>query len=224
MSRVAHEKEAQSPAANRRKERRFKFTASISVEDLESGRCIQATVHDLSQHGCQVVTTETFPLQTEVNAIITRGDTSCSSRARVVYCQSGRVMGLLFVAIEVESLQTLTEWISDAQESEWLALNRRRSQRVFLKLPLRVLKENGDGARHEEQTETVSVSAHGALFLFSTALNRGQLISMVNTRTGAAAECMVVYTGKTQGSRVEVGAEFLLPNPLFWNVFFPPRN
>jgi hypothetical protein len=46
----------------------------------------------------------------------------------------------------------------------------------------------------------------------------------LNIATGDRAECIVAYLGQRQGDRLEVGIEFILPNPNFWHVAFPPKD
>ncbi len=133
-------------------------------------------------------------------------------------------MGLLFTAIASEPLRTLSDWVSEARESAWLALSRRRSQRVLLSVSLRVLGKNAGGAVFEELTETMAISAHGALILLSKAVSKGHALTLFNLRTKAATECIVVHLGESQGQHVKIGVEFLLPSPGFWHVNFPPQD
>jgi hypothetical protein len=40
----------------------------------------------------------------------------------------------------------------------------------------------------------------------------------------SALECVVAHIGKREGERIQVGVEFMLPNPIFWHVAFPPKD
>src|SRR5712691_3792389 len=102
--------ETASRVAERRKQRRFRFNAAISIENPDSCQCIQAHLSDLSLQGCYVVTRVPLPMGTTVEAAITKGGKSCAVQARVVYAQESKGMGLLFTAIEPERLQTLSTW------------------------------------------------------------------------------------------------------------------
>jgi hypothetical protein len=45
-----------------------------------------------------------------------------------------------------------------------------------------------------------------------------------NVQTKAALECVVVHVDRVLGEQIQVGVEFLLPNPTFWRVAFPPKD
>jgi len=82
----------------------------------------------------------------------------------------------------------------------------------------------GVGLPFEEDTYTVAISAHGALILVSTQVYRGQRLSLSNVQTKAALECVVAHINKHQDEPPQIGVEFVLPNPTFWHVAFPPRD
>jgi len=221
------EQVVESPEANasdRRQHPRYRFAALINVSDTKSGRRIETQVGDLSLQGCYVVTPDPFPLGAMTTLRITRGAVSCNAEARVVFSREKAGMGLLFTDIRPEDAQAVATWVVDARESAWLALSRRRSQRVLLRVPLLVYGQNALGAPFEERTETTIVSAHGALILLSRALDKGQPLSLASVQTKAAVECVVVHIGEVQGSQVQIGVEFVLPSPAFWHVSFPPKD
>ena len=58
----------------------------------------------------------------------------------------------------------------------------------------------------------------------STSIKKGQRLKLLNIATGDRAECLVAFLGQSQGERTEVGLEFVLPNPNFWHVAFPPKD
>jgi hypothetical protein len=133
-------------------------------------------------------------------------------------------MGLVFTAIEPERLRTLEIWLSESRETSWLAANRRRSQRVLVTIPVRVSGQSGAGLPFEEATHTRAISAHGALLLVSTQVHRGQRLNLSNVQTKAALECVVAHIDRHQSDHPQVGVEFVLPNPMFWHVAFPPKD
>lgn len=211
-------------ASDRRQHPRYKFAAVASVLDIKSGRKIETQVGDLSLQGCYVPTPDPFPLGTITVVHIARGSVSCDVDARVVFSREKAGMGLLFTDIQANQGQILSSWVADARESAWLALSRRRSQRVLLRVPLLVFGQNAMGTPFEERTETTIVSAHGALILLSRALDKGQPLSLASIQTKAAVECVAVHIGEVQGSQVQIGVEFILPSPAFWHVSFPPKD
>src|SRR5260370_58892 len=123
-----------------------------------------------------------------------------------------------------EPLGTLEPWLSESREPSWLAANRRRSQRVLMTIPVRVSGQSGPGLPFEEDTHTRAISAHGALLLVSTQVYRGQRLTLSNVQTKAALECVVAHIDRRQSNQPQVGVEFVLPNPMFWHVAFPPKD
>jgi hypothetical protein len=56
----------------------------------------------------------------------------------------------------------------------------------------------------------------------STRVNKGQRLTLSNVQTKAAWECVVAHI--RHGNDFQVGVEFMLPNPTFWHVAFPPKD
>jgi hypothetical protein len=210
--------------ADRRTHPRYKFIATGEVLEAESGARIEMRVRDLSQQGCYLDTDNALPLGTVTDVRITKRAQLFEARARVVYSRAGAGMGLVFTAIEPDRLRTLETWLAESRETSWLAANRRRSQRVLMTVPVRVSGQTGAGSHFEEETRTVAISAHGALILVSTQVRRGQRLTLSNVQTKAALECVVAHIAKYQGAQSQVGVEFMLPNPIFWHVAFPPKD
>jgi hypothetical protein len=210
--------------ADRRTHPRYEFIGAAEVVAAESGARIETRVRDLSQQGCYVDTSDALPLGTVTGVRITKGAQLFEARARVVYSRAGKGMGLVFADIEPAQLRTLETWIAESRETSWLAANRRRSQRVLMTVPVRVSGQTGVGVPFDEETHTRAISAHGALILVSTQVHRGQRLTLSNVQTKAALECVVAHIEKYQGSQPQVGVEFMLPNPIFWHVAFPPKD
>jgi PilZ domain len=210
--------------ADRRSHPRYAFTAAVEVIADEPGARLKTRVRDLSQQGCNVDTETPFALGTVTEVRITKGAESFEAHARVVYNQPGKGMGLMFTVVEPERLATLNKWIAESREVSWLAANRRRSQRVLMKLPVRVSGQGSGGSSFEEDTHTLAISAHGALLAIAAAVYRGQRFTLSNVQTKAALECVVVHVEKIPGEQTRVGVEFMLPNQTFWRVAFPPKD
>jgi hypothetical protein len=225
---VETEKAAEPPVApsgaDRRTHPRYEFTAAVEVIAAESGARMETRVRDLSQQGCYVDTDKPLPLGTVTDVRITKGSQLFAARARVVYSQAGKGMGLVFIAVEPEQRGTLGTWLAESRETSWLAANRRRSQRVLMTIPVRVSGETGAGLVFEEETHTRAISAHGALILMSTQIYRGQRLNLSNVQTKAALECVVAHVDRRRGEQPQAGVEFTLPNPMFWHVAFPPKD
>src|SRR5216683_2050618 len=210
--------------ADRRTHPRYEFVAAVEVVAAESGARIETRVRDLSQQGCYVDTDNALPLGTVTDVRIRKGAQLFEARARVVYSRAGAGMGLVFTAIEPERLRTLETWLAESRETSWLAANRRRSQRVLVTIPVRVSGQLGDGLPFAEETHTRAISAHGALILVSTQVHRGQRLTLSNVQTKAALECVVAHIDRHHREHPQVGVEFMLPNPMFWHVAFPPKD
>jgi len=101
---------------------------------------------------------------------------------------------------------------------------KRRSQRVLMQVPVRLRGANAQGASFEEETETLAISAHGALVLLQTRLMSGTRIQLQHKKTLEEQECQVVFLGPVRGNKAEIGLEFSAPRPQFWRVAFPPED
>ena len=225
---VEMEKPAEPSAAlagaDRRTHPRYEFTAAVEVIAAESGARMETRVRDLSQQGCYVDTNNALPLGTVTGVRITKETQLFEAEARVVYSRAGKGMGLMFTAIEPEQIRTLETWLVESRETSWLAANRRRSQRVLMTIPVRVSGQNVLGSPFEEETQTLAISAHGALILVSTQVYRGQRPTLSNVQAKAALECVVAHIDRHRSDHPQVGVEFMLPNPIFWHVVFPPKD
>jgi c-di-GMP-binding flagellar brake protein YcgR len=210
--------------ADRRTHPRYEFIAAVEVVATESGTRIETRVRDLSQQGCYVDTNNALPLGTVTDVRIKKGAQLFEARTRVVYSRASKGMGLVFTAIGPEQLRTLETWLAESRETSWLAANRRRSQRVLMTIPVRLSGQTGIGLPFEEETLTRAISAHGALILVSTEVYRGQRLTLSNVQTKGALECVVAHIDRHQTDRPQVGVEFVLPNPIFWHVAFPPKD
>ena len=215
---------AAQAAADRRANPRYAFHATAEVVATGSGAKSKTRVRDLSQQGCYLDTDSPLPLGTTAKVHMTKSAKSLEVHGRVVYVQQGKGMGLMFTAVKPEHGGTLDVWIAESRETSWLAANRRRSQRVMMKVPVRVSVQVGAAPVSEEETHTLAVSAHGALLVFSAPPYRGQRLTLTNPLTKDSLECVVAHIDRFPDEQVKVGVEFLLPNPTFWHVAFPPKD
>ena len=100
---------------------------------------------------------------------------------------------------------------------------RRRSHRVYISMPILVRGKHA-GQPFEEETQTISVSAHGGLLRVAAKLVRGQAVSIVNAKTAEELPCTVTSLGQKENGKTEVGVEFTEASPLFWRIAFPPED
>ncbi len=102
--------------------------------------------------------------------------------------------------------------------------NRRRSQRVLLRIPIQVIGRGPDKQPVSELTQTAVVNAHGALIYLSLKVTVGQAIILKNPETSEEQLCRVARADPAPDGRIEVGIEFVKPAPNFWRVAFPPSD
>jgi hypothetical protein len=103
--------------------------------------------------------------------------------------------------------------------------NRRRSERVMLKVPVLLSLTSREGLVTEEKTYTQVVNAHGGLLGLEMEISAGQQFSLTNSKTGVARECSVVRTQPSPSTPgLLVAFQFATPAPDFWPIVFPPRD
>jgi hypothetical protein len=210
--------------ADRRSNVRYKFVASADLVAEGSGKRIEGRVSDLSERGCYVDTNTGFPMGTIVTIGITREVKRFETQAQVIFNQDGKGMGLLFAAIASAQLPVLEAWLSASRETSWLAANCRRSQRIVMKVQVRVDSPRNVKPPFTEDSSTLMVSAHGASIWLSERVKKGQRLILSNAKTGSSAECIVAHIGETEDNRVQIGMAFVLPSAAFWHVHFPPAD
>ena len=209
---------------DRRTDPRYKFTAPSVVTAKDSGKKISGGVGDLGERGCFVNTDDPFPLGTTVTVHITKDSVSFEVEARVVFSSVGRGMGLFFGVIAPGQMEILDEWLSTFVENSWFASTRRQSQRLLVRIAVHVIGKSKSGKMFDEATHTQAVSAHGALVTLSVSVKKRQRLILANERTKESLECIAAYIGPAQENVFNVGLAFILPNPSFWSVTFPPED
>ena len=95
------------------------------------------------------------------------------------------------------------------------AANRRRSERVMLQIPVKVLAETPDSVHVEENTHTLVVNAHGGLMRLKAELLVGQPFILVNPQSGIEQSCRVVRVDQPSADYFAVAFEFDFPAPKF---------
>ena len=102
--------------------------------------------------------------------------------------------------------------------------NRRRSQRVLLRLPILIIARGADNQHVSENAFTTNVSAHGALLLLSMRVSLNQKILIRNPDTLEEQFVRVIHLTPAAEGKSEVGVEFLKAAPKFWRISFPPDD
>ena len=101
--------------------------------------------------------------------------------------------------------------------------NRRRSQRLFLQVPIVIEGQATGKPNFVEKSRTVVVNAHGALVEMSVPLEQGSTVNVKNIRTNEAQESKVILVtaGDPENSMWRWN---LRPPTSFWRVSFPPDD
>jgi hypothetical protein len=113
-----------------------------------------------------------------------------------------------------ESLESLSPPFAD----------NRRTQRVIVRIPILVRNQVQGEPALTEDTFTLVVNAHGALISLAMKVRPGQKLVLRNWATATEQDCRVVHVKDNPFGKNEVGISFLLPNPHFWKVDFPPPD
>jgi hypothetical protein len=102
--------------------------------------------------------------------------------------------------------------------------SRRRSERVVLRIPVRLSAMMPDGRRISIEAHTFVVNAHGGLLDMGMEMVPGQRIILSNSTTENANTGKVVRVERSEQGRYAVAFEFEFPSPNFWPVNFPPSD
>ncbi|HXX15875.1 MAG TPA: PilZ domain-containing protein [Candidatus Eremiobacteraceae bacterium] len=102
--------------------------------------------------------------------------------------------------------------------------NRRRSERVVLRLMVLVVAEDEDRKQIQEKAETQVVNAHGGLMRMRQHLHVGQSFLLNNPQTNSEVSCRVVRIEDDGMEFYRIAFEFDRPTANFWPVVFPPAD
>ncbi len=210
--------------SERRSQLRYSFSAPATLVEEVSGKRIEGCVNDISREGCYVDTKTCFPMGTMAKIRITQEAQRFEAQGKVVFNQDGKGLGLAFSAISSTQLPILEGWLATSRETSWAAANRRRSQRILIRIPVRIAAPQGTDPVFKEESSTLAISAHGALILMTERTKKGQRLILSNVHTGSSAECVVAHIGDIHESRTQIGVAFVLPSATFWHVHFPPTD
>ena len=102
--------------------------------------------------------------------------------------------------------------------SKAMNAERRRSERLLLDVALVVRGESTESKPFQENTFTISVSAHGTLLVLATKVALGQTLLLSNPHSQGEVVGRVVRFGISYGGLAQVGIDFAQPVPEFWPV------
>jgi hypothetical protein len=100
---------------------------------------------------------------------------------------------------------------------------RRRTERLFLRYPVKVEGFDSSGSQFGETTHTIVVNRHGGRVLVKAALTPGQTVRVTQVVSGRAADFRVVgLAGASGPDGGEWGVECRDEGLNFWGITFPP--
>ena len=101
--------------------------------------------------------------------------------------------------------------------------DRRRSQRVIIRVPVTLLvTENGKEVKIA--AHTVAVNVHGAMVVCPRSLDADTTFEVVNERTNDQAVSRVTRSPRESSEGFLIPLEFTSPSPNFWQITFPPAS
>ncbi len=103
-------------------------------------------------------------------------------------------------------------------------LERRRSQRIMMRIPGRVYGARAGQAPVYEDVATETVSAHGALVNVQESYTMGMTLLFTNLVSEQEVHCKVVFVGETKEGQKQIAFEFTEKSPRFWGIHFPPPD
>ena len=100
---------------------------------------------------------------------------------------------------------------------------RRRSHRVHIAMKV-LVRGTSESIPFREESQTISVNAHGCMVRLAARVTRGQRVTIINGATAEELDCTVTFTGQKESGKTEIGLEFSEPSPVFWRIAFPPED
>jgi hypothetical protein len=118
---------------------------------------------------------------------------------------------------------TITREQSDRGASLLPGEERRRSQRVIIRVPVNLVATIRD-QKISVSAHTVAVNIHGAMLLCPRPLDAETQVEIQNERTRQRATGRVTRAPRESSEGYLIPVEFSTPTPSFWQITFPPAN
>jgi c-di-GMP-binding flagellar brake protein YcgR len=106
------------------------------------------------------------------------------------------------------------------QISHYRRVERRRSARVTLAVPLRVDGQEVSGEEFIIRTQSHTVSQFGCMIPLDAEVAPDQTLILMNEYTRQSVQCRVVTTRRHRDGKRYLGLEFTSPNSNFWRMAF----
>ena len=102
---------------------------------------------------------------------------------------------------------------------------RRRTERLFLRYPIKVEGTDSDGKLFGETTHTVVVNRHGCRIVLMSRVSPGHTVKVTQVVSGLASDFRVVgLAGPSSNGGGEWGLECCDEKVNFWGISFPPLD
>ncbi|MFZ0818672.1 MAG: hypothetical protein WAM91_01280 [Candidatus Acidiferrales bacterium] len=96
--------------------------------------------------------------------------------------------------------------------------DRRRAERIALKVPVFVYGHSRHKEPFHEETTSLIVNSHGALLPLSNRVQLGQELLLTNPATQSEQPCHVVFLASKRARRSKVGVAFTGEAHSFWSL------
>jgi hypothetical protein len=100
-------------------------------------------------------------------------------------------------------------------------LERRRSSRVLIRIPVKVFSNGHHGQPLDTPAEAIAVSRYGALIRVPLSPALGSRIEVLNGLSQEMQEFRVIRVDAKGEGLYELGVEILYPTRNFWGIQFP---
>jgi hypothetical protein len=102
---------------------------------------------------------------------------------------------------------------------------RRRSERVLLRIPITLFGLSKDNQHISIEAETADISRGGALVHATCAFRPGAILDVTSKFTRQCEKFRVIWMSDQQKhGQFEIGIEMLTPRDDFWGITFPSRS
>ena len=103
-------------------------------------------------------------------------------------------------------------------------IERRRSSRVLIRIPVKVYSDGVQGQPLDTPAEAVAVSRYGALLRAPLSPALGSRIEVLNGNSQEIQEFRVIRVKDATNGVFELGVEILYPARNFWGLHFPDEH
>jgi len=93
--------------------RRYEFSATIELTDVQTGEQSKERTTNVSLYGCRVATSKPFSTGTKIRIRITHKGETLTALGTVAYTEANGEMGIGFTNVEVKDQLILEKWVAE---------------------------------------------------------------------------------------------------------------